>query len=341
MHYLILLVAVLWIPIQSFAQSNPLTDSLQMEEWRKEGAINLLLPSKERKEAFEKAEQLALQLDYPQRQFHIVCQAGDYYKELEEYDKAVAYYEKAIHLKESLKLSIRRREYAAVHNTLAYSLQAMAKDSPKKQALLEKSILHSRISSKIRYWNDKTWLLLGNSYILLGNAKIDQMNANTALEHSQKQVVAEEVVDLYEQALFAYKKVEKIKPNHPDIEQNLGVLYKHKGKVLGQHLGRLEESIAALENAIFYDKKEVETYRLIGVATGMKGYLMKDKEAAEQFHKKAIAYFEKGLALDVDNVSLLYNLQIAYLQLGKTEQAQQYEEQWKAIDPNYNPNNSN
>jgi tetratricopeptide (TPR) repeat protein len=314
-----------------------------MENLRKEGLYAVEQTNAERKAAFEKAEAIAVKYQYTKRQFFILGDAGDFYERLDEHDKAIELYKKAIDIKERHKLKIWKGTYARWHNALSGTLQDKSKettDDDNKQTLLEEALLHSKIATHLNASKDNFWLLLGNAHILLAEVKLEPLEDKKVLNAALKTEIAEDALAHYRRAVVAYKKVEKLRPTHPDIEHNMGVLYREAGKVLGKHLGQLDESIISLENAVFY-KKDVDSYRLLGVATGIKAVQLESegkKEEGKALHQKAIRYFEKALEIDAEAIAVLFNLQMAHHFLGNMEKAAFYREQWQAINPNYNPN---
>ena len=69
----------------------------------------------------------------------------------------------------------------------------------------------------------------------------------------------------------------KLRPDHPDIKQNYQVTYREKGKLLGQRMGRMSESIDALKKSLKYNDKDTETLRLLGVASGISGMQLQSR----------------------------------------------------------------
>ncbi|MFK7796235.1 MAG: tetratricopeptide repeat protein [Aureispira sp.] len=345
MKYASLSSLFLLIHLTVYGQSSQqYKDSLQMETLRKEGLYAIEQTIAERKAAFEKAEAIAIKYQYTKRQFFILGDAGDFYEKLDEHDKAIALYKKAIHIKETNKLRIWKGTYARWHNALSGTLQDQSgKATNDKQTILEEALLHSRIATHLNANKANFWLLLGNAHIRLAEVKLEPLEDKTELNSALRTEIAEEALAHYRRAVVAYKKVEKLRPTHPDIEQNMSVAYRETGKVLGKYLGQLDESIVSLENAIFY-KKDINSYRLLGVATGIKAVQLDPegkKEESKAMHQKAIQYFEKALEIDPEAIAVLYNLQMAHHFLGNMDQAALYREKWQAINPNYNPKGTN
>jgi len=132
----------------------------------------------------------------------------------------------------------------------------------------------------------------------------------------------------------------RLRPNHPDVRRNFGVVYRDRGKLLGRRLGRLDESMASIEKSLTFSKKDFESFRLLGVAYGMKGMQLQQagqNQLGVESHYKAISYFEKSLEMNPKSVPILYNLEIAYRHLGLVEKVNEYNSRWKEIDPTYDP----
>ncbi|MGH1335926.1 MAG: hypothetical protein ACRBFS_07340, partial [Aureispira sp.] len=322
----------LWVGSILQAQGENLSktyeDSLQMEFLKEEGFENIALTIEQRKTAFEKAETLAIKYGYKKRQFFILGDAGDYYKDIGELEEAIGHYKKAIQLKERAKLVIKRRIYARFHNALSAVLQDWSKEITitDKTNVLEEALLHSKISLKLDARRDNAWLLLGNTHIRLAEHKMDQLE-ESEFDKTARIIVVKNALEHYEVAAVAYRKVERLRPDHPDIEKNLSILYRNRGKLLGKYLGEIEQSITALETAISYYKKDVETYRLLGIANGIKGMQLQHagkEEEGEAQHLKAIQYFEKALLLKPESVPTLYNLEVAHRMVGQPEKAAVY-----------------
>lgn len=136
-----------------------------------------------------------------------------------------------------------------------------------------------------------------------------------------------------DQAIAFYEEFYQYQPKHPIITEQLALCFREKGEIQGRYLQKLDACIESFQKSINY-KKDVESYRFLGVAYGIK---------AEHF--KAIEAFEAALKLDERNLAILYNLEVAYRQLATnspmeklkeyTEKADSYHIKWKSIDPNY------
>ena len=176
---------------------------------------------------------------------------------------------------------------------------------------------------------NSAWLLKGNSCVFLGEIaqRDDRKRYDQALAY-------------FDEAIAAYKEVLRLRPDHPDVKRNFGVVYRNKGKLLGQTLGRIPEAVASLEEGLRFNDEDVELYRLGGVANGIAGK-----------HDRAMQLFDEGLKRNPQSVALLYNLSVAYRiksdlmkQQGQITEANNLMQKaneltlaWQAIDPNYNP----
>ena len=187
-----------------------------------------------------------------------------------------------------------------------------------------------------RHYN---WFLFsGNAYVMLGENYMFNKNISNQLQFIPKdeQDRLNKALAYFDTAIGLYNELDKVRPDHPDISNNLSVAYRNKGRLLGQYMRDLESSIMALKQSNNY-RANVETYRLLGVATGMSGKPL-----------EAISYFEEALLLEGNNIAILYNLEVAYRQLALSTENESlkadyeskgdsYHMQWKLIEPDYDP----
>lgn len=195
-----------------------------------------------------------------------------------------------------------------------------------KEQILGKALIHSKNAIELHPTYNNAWLLCGNANVMLGNLR-DQAGK------------LEEALQFYNEAIKTYNEVNRLRPDHADVPVNLTVAYRDKGKLLGQKMGRLPEAIQAFEESNKWAKgKDIEVLRLMGVAYGISNN-----------HEKAIESFSKALEIHPNNAAVLFNLEVAYRQLAQMSAndpikmqeyitiANDYQQKWKAIDPNYNP----
>jgi len=110
-----------------------------------------------------------------------------------------------------------------------------------------------------------------NSYIGLGNIAFFQKD--------------------FDGAIAEYQKALDLSPNNVNTITNLALVYREKAKVDGEQKGELISAINSLQKALDYwfllpntNKRDIaDTYRLLGVAHGVKGD-----------HKSALAFFENA-----------------------------------------------
>lgn len=191
---------------------------------------------------------------------------------------------------------------AKLNNALAGILlepEYMPQGEAARQAQQQRALQHARRAVELHPTYHQAWLLYGNANVYLKN---------------------------FQEALDAYDKVRAYKPDHPDVDQNTAVAYRDKGRYLGEQQNDINGSIQALLNALRYKDDDPETYRLLGIAYGV-----------GQQPQQAITYFQKALELKPDYVSVLYNLEMAYRQIGNTAKADEVNARWKAIAPDYDP----
>lgn len=212
---------------------------------------------------------------------------------------------------------------AKLNNAVSGVLQDSAlkvKTDLEREPMFTKALQHSYNAISMHPTYNNAWLLYGNVNIHLGN-----------LVQRRNDYLKAEVY--YKEAIKAYHEVKRLRPDHPDVERNLGVAYRDQGKLQGQFLRNLDASIQSLEEALKYNTTDFEIYRLVGVAYGIKG--MQTGNTA--MHQKAIENFEKALTLNPNHVALLFNLEVAYKTTGNAAKAQEYHDRWFALNPNYNP----
>ena len=195
-----------------------------------------------------------------------------------------------------------------------------------KEQILIRALRHSKNAIELHPTYNNAWLLYGNANVMLGNIR-DQGGK------------LDEALAFYNESIKAYNEVNRLRPDHADVPVNLTVAYRDLGKLLGQKMGRLPEAIQAFEASNKWAKgRDIEVLRLMGVAYGISNN-----------HQKAIESFNQALAVLPDNAAVLFNLEVAYQQLAAMAandpakqqeymtKALEYQQKWKAIDPNYDP----
>ncbi len=220
---------------------------------------------------------------------------------------------------------------AKLNNAVSGVLQDKARgltDVVEKTSMLEKALEHSKTAIDLHPTYNNAWLLYGNAHIMLAELR---RNANRI----------EDALQLFDGGIKAYREVNRLRPDHADVPVNMTVALREKGKLLGEKMGRIVDALAALEEANEWAKgTDFEVLRLLGVANGL-----------SQRHNKAVEYFSKALELSPQNVSILFNLEIAYRQMAQIAQQQgneaqlaanlqkadEYNQKWKAINPDYQP----
>ncbi len=211
-----------------------------------------------------------------------------------------------------------------------------------RREMLNRAHIYSKKATELHPYYNNAWLLHGNANVKLGQLCLEEA---TSIGNESQGAKYQEALQYFNNGLMCYDNVAKLRPDHPDIKQNYQVTYREKGKLLGQRMGRMSESITALEKSLQYNDKDTETLRLLGVASGISGMQYQSRgmmaESAQQ-NKLAIEYFQRALDVNPSNVPILYNLEVAYRVTGQTQKALEINARWKEINPDYNPqNNSN
>jgi tetratricopeptide (TPR) repeat protein len=207
-----------------------------------------------------------------------------------------------------------------------------------RKSMVEQSLKHSITATQLHPTYNNAWLLRGNANVMLGGVKKQEGAINT--NATAKNNLFKSALAYYDEGIKSYNEVIALRPNHPDVKRNLGVVYRDRGNLLGQHLRQIDPSIASIEKALTYSKSDFESFRLLGIAYGVKGMGLQNNgrvQEAVNSHYKAIQYLEKALKLNPNSVPILYNMEIAYRQLNLPEKVEEYNSRWKAIDPSYDP----
>lgn len=230
---------------------------------------------------------------------------------------------------------------AKLNNAVSGVLQDRANktaDRNQRKGLVKEALQKSLIATQLHPTYNNAWLLRGNANVMLGGIteKEGAQNQNAA----SRTTLFKQALAYYDAGIKAYNEVMRLRPDHPDVKRNFGVVYRDRGKLLGQHLRQLDASMASIEKSLTYSKQDFESFRLLGVAYGMKGMQLqqmgKQTEGVAS-HYKAISYFEKAVEMSPNSVPILYNLEIAYRHLNQMEKVAEYHNRWKEIDPNYDP----
>jgi tetratricopeptide (TPR) repeat protein len=346
MKYLKTVLFLLICHLNLFAQNDSITipdsidqqtnDSLRMEFFLEKSLKRYSLSIKQRATYLVFAKAIAEEKKYKTKLYAILGRLGDFYDSIHKEDTAVLYYKQAIQLKEVENLAINDTIYAKCHNALSGTLQNSIDNlETSHRAPLEMALIHSKISVKLCPHFNNAWLLLGNAHILLANALIKEARST---DSETKNTLLQTALLGFEDAIIAYNQVVKLRPNHPDINRNFSILYRDRGELLGKYLGQLDAAILSLEASLEY-RDDFDTFRLLGVSNGIKGVQLQSEGLADkskEAHGLAIFYLKKALEIKPDRVPILYNLQVAHLQIGAYEKAEEYKAKWKAIDPDYN-----
>ena len=204
--------------------------------------------------------------------------------------------------------------------------------------MVQKALGHSITATSLHPSYHSAWLLRGNANVILGGVKKQEGTINT--NAAAKNTFFNEALQHYNEGIKSYNEVLRWRPDHPDVSRNMSVAYRDRGNLLGQHLQQIDPSIASIEKALTYSKKDFESFRLLGIAYGIKGMQLESTgrlQDAANSHYKAISYLEKALEISPNAVPILYNMEIAYRKLNIPEKINEYNSRWKAIDPTYDP----
>lgn len=230
---------------------------------------------------------------------------------------------------------------AKLNNAVSGVLQDSANRAPNlliRKELVEQALKNSITATNLHPTYNGAWLLRGNANTTLGI--LAEAQGATATDPQTQRDIYIKSLEYYNSGIEAYLEVQRLRPDHPDVKQNMGVVYRDRGKLLGQRLGNVNESIASIEKSLTFSIKDFESFRLLGVAYGIRGIQFQQSnrlEDATASHYTAISYFEKALEMNPNSVAILFNLEVAYRQLGNEQKFMEMNAKWKEIDPNYDP----
>lgn len=117
----------------------------------------------------------------------------------------------------------------------------------------------------------------------------------------------------YAAAIEAYNRALSINPDFVDAQRNLAIAYRDAGRQAGEQDRDIAKAKRYLEQSIKLAPEDVETLRLLGVASGVSGD-----------HAAAVKYFTKVTESQPDNQAIINNLIQAHQQLGNVKEAEQW-----------------
>ncbi len=190
-------------------------------------------------------------------------------------------------------------------------------DPAKREAIARKALGHSTKAIRMHPTYNNAWLLFGNANAML--AKMNEVKPDSS--------ATKEALRFYDEAIKAYIEVRRLRPDHPDVPQNLSVTYRDLGRLQAEKYSNMVVAAQLFEESSKWFPNDPETWRLLGIAQGML-----------QQPNKAVGSFQKAISLNPNVASIWYNLSVAYSQLGDTARAGEAMNKSKQLDPNYNPN---
>lgn len=162
--------------------------------------------------------------------------------------------------------------------------QALKEKDPNTQTkMLDEAMVHLQKAIEI-HPNYK------NAYLLLGNAYNYKKN--------------------YEKAVENYKKCLAIEANDKDANQNLSITYKFMGIQYLEQQKDIPNAIKCLEEVYRYKPDDVESWRCMGIAAGLKGD-----------NNKAIEFFSKIVAQNPKDAKAYFDMGTAYQNAGNPQKA--------------------
>jgi len=155
-------------------------------------------------------------------------------------------------------------------------------DSNKKTQMLNEAVGYLNQSLRIHPGYKNPALILGNAQFYLGK---------------------------YEEAIKAYETALSISPSYNEAEKNLAITLREVGKIAGEQERNITKSLKYLKRSITLRPGDIETIRLLGVASGVAGD-----------HDSAVKYFEQVVAQEPNKVAY-QNLGRAYGNQGRVDKA--------------------
>jgi tetratricopeptide (TPR) repeat protein len=244
---------------------------------------------------------------------------------------------------------------AKLNNAVSGVLQEKANKgetpTPLKDSLFKKALRNSQNAINIHPTYNNAWLLFGNANYHLGSLREAEADSLKKMGNQQgANAKYTETIKYYNDAINAFNEVNRLRPDHPDVPTNLTAAYRSRGKLFGEKLGNLPEALKNLEASNSFAKdKDVEVLRLLGVAYGISGIMSAQAgngQEAFNNHSKAVNALEKALKIAPNYVPTIFNLEVAYREMAKLDQANipkylsradELNALWKKIDPGYNP----
>lgn len=168
-------------------------------------------------------------------------------------------------------------------------------DGPKKTKMLDDAIGYLNKATEVHPNYKNAYLLKGNAYF-----------------HKQD----------YLNAIAAYRELLSLYPSDKEGNKNMGLVMREYGKYLGEKKNDLTNALKYLNTSLQHNDSDPDTYRLLGVATGISGN-----------QTKAIQYFKKCIELDPNNAGHYVNLYNAYMRLGDEATANQYRTKALELNP--------
>jgi protein O-mannosyl-transferase len=205
---------------------------------------------------------------------------------------------------------------AKLNNAVSGVLQDSLNREPdpnKREKIARKALVHSTKAIQMHPTYNNAWLLYGNANAMLANmsaAKTDSFAYKDALK-------------FYAEAVKSYIEVRRLRPDHPDVPQNLASTYRDYGRLQAEKFNNMVNAAQLFSESTKWQPNDPETWRLLGIAQGMLAQ-----------PKLAIEAFQKALKLNPNVASVWYNLSVAYAQIGDTANATEAMNKSRALEPN-------
>jgi tetratricopeptide (TPR) repeat protein len=127
----------------------------------------------------------------------------------------------------------------------------------------------------------------------------------------------------FEGAIAQYRKLLAYAPNDVDSKKNLALTLREWGKYTGETLNDINKAYTLLDESYQIDPTDIETMRLLAIASGIRGD-----------HEKVILFLNQVLQQDSLNANVHFNLSRAYSFMGELEKERIHLQKAQALDPN-------
>jgi len=215
----------------------------------------------------------------------------------------------------------------------------------KKDAMLAEAIGYLKKAVEIHPTYANAYLLLGNAHNYsrqyepaiqyykkseqykpnykeaMHNTAITYREAAVSFLEEKKQT--EKIPGYLQQALSGFERTQKLYPDYPGLNENIGVVHRTLGRYYGEIRNNPNEALVHLNRALKYMPKDPETLRLVSLCYGI------SKQT-----DKMISTLEQLIEQQPNRGILYLNLSTAYAEKGDLQKAEQLRQKAYQLQPN-------